>query len=61
MICLSKHLNLNTLAYLLAGAGLGILVTYPLAGVHPLRWAGVLLVLSLLVHLYPYFKKNHKK
>lgn len=47
------HPRVNALAHLLIGVGIGILVTYPMVGVHPLRWGMGVLGVGLLVHLYP--------
>ena len=49
---LSVHPSYNAWVHILAGIGFGFLLTYPLAGNHPVRWAVVFLVLSALGHLY---------
>lgn len=48
-----KHPNYNSLVHGVAGIGIGVLITYPLVGAHPLRWGLGLLVLAILGHLYP--------
>lgn len=53
-----QHPTYNSIVHILAGMGIGVLITYPIVGTHPLRWGLVLLVLGVLGHLYPlYFKK----
>ncbi|OGG15897.1 hypothetical protein A3D78_06975 [Candidatus Gottesmanbacteria bacterium RIFCSPHIGHO2_02_FULL_39_14] len=49
----SDHPDYNSAVHLIAGVGIGILLTYPLVGQHPIRWSVVLLVVALLGHLYP--------
>ena len=44
--------------HLLIGIGIGILITYPLIGEHPLRWGVAILVAGLLAHLYPLIVKD---
>jgi len=48
-----QHPAYNATVHALGGIGIGILITYPLVGTHPVRWAVVLLILALLGHLYP--------
>lgn len=48
----SKHPNVNALVHAVAGIGIGFLLTYPLAGSHPVRWGVTFLVLAALGHLY---------
>lgn len=43
----------NSVIHLLAGTGLGILITYPLVGSHPVRWGLLLVVIGLVGYLYP--------
>lgn len=49
----SKHPTYNALVHALGGVGIGILITYPFVGVHPVRWGVAFLLLSLLGHIYP--------
>lgn len=53
-----KHVNYNSLTHVLIGMGLGILVTYPFVGVHPVRWGVGFLVVGVLAHLYPLIAKS---
>ncbi|MDD4938389.1 MAG: hypothetical protein PHX34_05275 [Candidatus Shapirobacteria bacterium] len=48
----------NALSHALAGIGVGILITYPFVGSHPLRWGAFFLVVGLIGHLYAYFAKK---
>ena len=49
----TKHPDYNSIIHLIAGIGLGILITYPIVGSHPIRWAATLFVVAILGHLYP--------
>ncbi|MDO8577238.1 MAG: hypothetical protein Q7R82_02755 [Candidatus Daviesbacteria bacterium] len=53
----SSHVRYNSLVHVIAGIGIGILITYPLAGVHPVRWGIALVAIGILGHLYPLLKK----
>ncbi|MEK7155128.1 MAG: hypothetical protein AAB697_03300 [Patescibacteria group bacterium] len=53
-----KHAYYNSAVHVLAGVGIGIFLTYPLVGAHPVRWGGLFLVVALLGHLYPLVKKG---
>lgn len=53
-----KHVYYNSAVHVLAGVGIGILLTYPLAGAHPVRWGGLFLAAGLLGHMYPLLKKG---
>lgn len=52
LVYFSRHPLHNALVHILVGMGLGILLTYPLVGRHPLRWGIALLVLGVLGHLW---------
>lgn len=41
----------NSAAHVLIGMGIGFLLTYPLVGVHPVRWGAAFLLAGLLWHL----------
>lgn len=47
-----KYPIFNSLTHAVGGIGIGILITYPFVGLHPIRWGLVFLVLSVLGHLY---------
>ncbi len=49
----SKHLHYSALVHLIFGAGIGVLITYPLVQTHPVRWGIALLAIGILGHLYP--------
>lgn len=55
---LSAHPVYNSTVHVLIGAGIGVLVTYPFIGDHPLRWGVGLLALGVAGHLYPLFVKK---
>lgn len=62
---ISKYLGLhsayNSSIHLIAGAGLGILATYPIFSGHTLRWGLGLLALGVLGYVYPLTLKSKKK
>lgn len=47
-----QHEMFNSLTHVLAGIGIGILITYPFAGSHPVRWALVFLALGVGGHIW---------
>lgn len=51
----SKHVMYTSFVHAVAGMGLGILITYPYVGTHPVRVGVGLLALGTLGHLYPLF------
>lgn len=53
-----EHIDYNGFVHMFAGIGIGILITYPLVGNHPLRWGMVFLLVAVLGHLYPLFVKK---
>ena len=55
---LSKHVHYNSFIHVLAGIGIGILITYPLIGAHPVRWGLAFLAIGILGHLYPLTTKK---
>lgn len=52
-----KFPSYNSLVHIIIGLGLGVLITYPLVGSHPVRWGLLLLVIGLAGHLYPLMGK----
>lgn len=48
-----KHYNYNALVHTVLGVGIGILMTYPFVGEHPLRWGAAFVLAGVLGHLYP--------
>ena len=48
----SKNPSYNSFVHFAAGIGTGILITYPMAKEHPVRWAVAFLVLSLAGHVW---------
>jgi len=53
----SQHVWYAKIVGLVIGIGVGILITYPLAGAHPVRWGFTFLVVGALAGLAPYFEK----
>jgi hypothetical protein len=53
-----KHIIYTSLVHIIGGIGIGILITYPFAGIHPVRWGLAFLVISLLGYLYAWFAKS---
>lgn len=51
-----KHAYYNSAVHLLIGVGIGILLN-PSTGTHPVRWAGALIIIGLVGHAYPVWKK----
>ncbi len=49
---LAKYPDFNGLIHLLVGAGIGILITYPLVGNHPVRWGLVLIAAGAAGHIW---------
>lgn len=47
-----KHPTYNSLVHSIGGMGVGILIGWPLASQHPVRWGITLIALSILGHLY---------
>lgn len=54
----SKHPLFNSATYILAGVGIGVLITTPYLGGHTLRWGAGLLALGALGHLYAWYAKK---
>ena len=54
----ASHVRYNSAIHVLAGIGIGILITYPLIGAHPIRWGLAFLGLGVLGHLYPLIQKR---
>lgn len=53
-----NHAMYSVVVHVLIGVGVGMLLTYPLAGEHPVRWGVALLVAGVLGHLYPLTQKH---
>lgn len=52
----SRHPLHNAFIHVLVGIGIGILLTYPLVGRHPLRWGIAFLILGVLGHVWALMK-----
>lgn len=53
-----KHVHYNSVVHVIGGVGIGIMMARPLFGAHPVRWGVILLLISLLGHLYPLYQKK---
>ncbi len=49
-----KHPDFNAVVHLITGAGVGIAISRPFAGVHPVRWGITLLVVGMVLHMWPW-------
>ena len=47
----SKRPFYSAVIHVIAGIGIGFLLTYTVAGIHPVRWGVAFLVIALLGHL----------
>lgn len=54
----SENLWYAKITFVLGGMGIGILLSNPLAGEHPIRWGAGLLLLSMLLTFYPLLTKK---
>lgn len=54
---LSKYPDVNGLIHLVLGVGMGILITYPLVGSHPVRWGLLLIALGVIGHIWAATRK----
>lgn len=52
----SKNPDSNSVTHLLLGIGIGVLVTYPYVGSHPVRWGFGFLAAGALGYLMAYKK-----
>lgn len=48
----SKNPSYNSWIHFIAGLGAGFLLTYPLAGSHPVRWGLFALAVAVIGHLW---------
>lgn len=53
-----EHESYNAVVHVIAGIGIGVLITYPLVVTHPVRWGVTLLVIAVLGHLYPLWRHS---
>lgn len=50
-----KHMLYTSIVHAIGGVGVGILISHPFAGVHPVRWGVGLIIVAILGHLYAFF------
>ncbi|OGG24351.1 hypothetical protein A3A79_04165 [Candidatus Gottesmanbacteria bacterium RIFCSPLOWO2_01_FULL_43_11b] len=48
----SKNPSFSSWVHFLGGVGVGFILTYPLAGSHPVRWGVAFITVSILGHLW---------
>ncbi len=47
-----KHTDFNSLTHISLGVGIGALLTYPVAGGHPVRFSLIFIILGILGHVW---------
>jgi len=47
----SKRPAYNALVHIIIGIGVGFLLTYSVAGIHPIRWGIAFLIIGIIGHL----------
>lgn len=53
----AKHVYINSFAHLVAGVGIGALITNGFLNPHPLRYGIALITIGVLFHVYAYYQK----
>lgn len=53
----SSYFGYPTIVNIVVGMGVGMLLTYPLAGAHPVRWGVSLVVIGILAQIVPLILK----
>jgi len=48
----AKHVDFNSLTHIFIGMGIGALLTYPVFGVHPVRFGLAFLALGIAGHIW---------
>lgn len=49
---LSKNTEFNSALHLIGGIGIGIIITYPLIGIHPVRWGLIFIGVAVIGHIW---------
>ncbi len=57
---LGQHVFYNALVNMIAGIGIGILITYPFVGIHPMRWGIALIIIGLAGNMLPAMMQKGK-
>lgn len=52
-----KHVYANSFAHIIAGVGIGALITNSFLNPHPVRYGITLIAVGLLFYVYAYFQK----
>ncbi len=55
---IKKHPVHGAVGHFLEGVGVGILITRPWVGIHPLRWGVALIIIGGVIELYPMIWKK---
>ena len=53
----AKHQSFNSWVHFAGGIGVGFLLTYPVAGIHPVRWGVAFILIAVLGHIYAMSEK----
>ena len=53
----AKNSSYNSFVHFLGGLGVGFLLAYPIAGIHPVRWGLAFIGLSLAGHVWAGYRK----
>jgi hypothetical protein len=53
-----KHADFNSLTHISLGVGIGALLTYPVAGIHPIRFGLVFIILGILGYVWAATQKS---
>ena len=53
-----KYPTYNASVHFIGGVGIGILITYPYIGAHPVKWGLFLVTIAAIGHLLPLWMKK---
>ena len=53
-----KYPDQNAFVHLLGGVGIGFMLTYPVAGIHPVRWGLIFLLMAVVGYLWAGMQKT---
>jgi len=48
----SKHVDFSGIVHICVGIGIGALITYPIAGSHPVRFSVTFLIIGILGYIW---------
>ncbi len=52
---MKKHPAYNASVHAIGGIGLGVLITYPFVGQHPVRVGVAFIIVAIIGHIYTFF------